>query len=210
MKNFFFLFALLFFFCSCKEGNVGIIKNNQSLFPLAVGNQWVYGVTEYRSDGSAKGTESDTVLIVGSTTYQGNTAYQMTQKHADTVLLYNSGSNLYSVERGRVSLALHQMIAGEQFIILDTVINGFIEKEILIMKSSSETVSVLAGNFLSCVHYDMIELSGTLASALDTSSVRKQWFAPGVGQVKEGDYGLDQNRKLFLVNSVELQSYQLK
>src|SRR5437588_10071638 len=102
MKNFIAVLLIIFLFSACKSGGgSGPVSGSiQNLFPLAIGNQWVYGVTEYRSDGTAKGTEYDTVRIVGSTTFQGNTAYQVTQPHTDTLLWYYSGSNVYTVQKG--------------------------------------------------------------------------------------------------------------
>ncbi len=101
------------------------------------------------------------------------------------------------------------MIPGEQFVLSDTIMNGYIEREILVMRASAESVSVPSGNF-TCSHYDFLYLSGTSVQALDTPSIRKGYFAPGVGEVKEQDYGYDQNNRHFLMHDVALQSYIVK
>ena len=140
------------------------------------------------------------------------TAYEYQQQAAgnDTLLSYYSGtSDLYGVQRGRVSHGLHYpMNAGESYVLKDTVINGFINRVILILQSSSESVTVPAGTF-STFHFDVLGISGTV-SAPDTPSIKKQYYALDKGMVQENDYGYDPNKNHFLVNAVQLQSYDLK
>jgi hypothetical protein len=168
MKTFFYCFILL---CavsllpSCKSGTSPSASNTsiQDIFPLKVGNSWVYAVTEYSSDGTVKGTFPDTIRIVGSTTSQGAPAFEYTQQGADTLLFYYSGSSdLYSVQRGNASIALHYpMNIGDTYVLSDSIYpSGFEDKYVLILQSNNESVTVPAGSF-SSVHYDQLEIEGT-------------------------------------------------
>lgn len=209
------IFFLLLFIISagCKSGSSGPAITSvgiQDILPLSVGNQWVLGITEYRSDGTVKGAYFDTVNIVGSTTYQGMTAYKLTQMNPDTNLEFYSGPDLITVSRGKAIRALHYPLnVGESYVVIDTTIRGSIQREVLVLRSNSEQITVPAGSFSSVVHIDDLYISGQ-AGALDTSSIRKQYFAPHVGQIKEDDYGYDQTKNYFLVNAAKLQSYILK
>ena len=216
MKYIFPLLAFSFFFLSCKSNPSspsGTDGNNstgiEQIFPLKAGNEWIFSVTEYSSTGAPRPAYLDTVLITGTKNYQGYTAYAMAQGMADTLLDFYKGSDLYTVSYGTPSIALHYpMNPGEIYTIQDTVSGGYVTKEILVMQSANETVTVPAGTF-QAIHIDDIQIEGSI-SQLDTPSIRKKYFAPGVGQIKEEQYGIDQNMSRYLEDKTELEIYIIK
>jgi len=185
----------------------------QQVFPLKVGNQWIYSYQEFQNDGGLRIDDTSRFFITDESSFLGHTAFTILV-NGDTskqVMFYYVGqSDLYSVELGQyIFIQLRYPInIGKSVALLDTIYpNGDTRKEFIVLRSKNESIIVPAGAF-TCLHFDDIKIGGP-PDQIDTLTMAREYYALDKGLVKEDDYINGINSNLYLRQSRKLLSYQV-
>lgn len=179
----------------------------QDIFPLKVGNSWTYLQTYYDTGDTISGTLS----VTGEETYHGFHAYFYSLSGPVYNIDYYSGPNVYSVAATdkihNPHISLHYpMNIGETFL-LDSASWDPPYTETLKLIQNSELISTPAGVF-NCVHFQLFS-GNVLQSTTDSTAIRDDYYAPGIGLVRFRDYNM-YNGKRYIYSTVELISYVVK
>jgi len=177
-------------YSGCSEDTVS--TNNYTIkdvFPLADSNKWTYQSTSYNADGTIYGTKDSFTLSFDSVvTFNGLPAFLVANSEGN--VLYYSGPNLYSGDMKSNNSQLffrYPMNINETIVTEDTLYSsGYRSKNYLRYISDNTTITVPAGTF-NCIGYETIGMYG-LDGALDTTSRRNDYFAFGIGIIKETNY----------------------
>jgi len=189
--------ALVLFLFSCKSPSswTNDTTTIKDIFPLAYGDYWTYNVTYYNINDSMGKSFSLTNEVVDSLTIDGHRGYRIDDGNpADILLYYYNGADLFqkyttptSIDDTAKGLFFHYpMYQGETYVLFDTTYSGYRQMEEVYLVEKYESVTVPAGTFF-CSHFRYIYLRGDVNS-LDTTTVRENYYAVGVGLVKGESY----------------------
>lgn len=199
----FFLLAVLLFIGCKKDSQPPVAQEPPQLWPLKMGNRWIYTRTAYYEDGTVKNNFSDTLTVVGKTQKDNETYFQLlwsTRANEIPPLLRTEEAAVYAYsENSKKSLLLfkHPVAEGE---VLYTETNGeSIQKCIaavaLYPTDSRQTHKVIIRN------WD----KGTLTSYLLVD------FKPGIGLSEQASYTLKASGTNFYKSfEAALRSYSFK
>jgi hypothetical protein len=186
---------------SCGGGGGGDSETAR-YFPLAVGDHWTYDSDEHSRVTGLRTVNGESAFVVQSYDIGGNpfdeTLYVV---DSDGIRRLPDATGLVSAEIGPIQLMRFPVTAGDTFVQIDNAtidldidLDGDGRGETLSYFSQVtvlgfETVSTPAGTFTNTAH-QRTELRETLTYSRDGSrdrgtSVVDEWFAPGVGLVRQ-------------------------
>jgi len=207
-SHIFFFLALCSIAIGCRTFTEPYPTNLQHLFPLAVGNYWMYDMEEFQ-DSDHVIEFSQTTEITGSEMVGKYQRYYIDYGNGstDSVELFYSGQNLFATSDnfGRsLPILRYPMDVGETVVLFrePNSSNGF-DQIILNLVGRDVAVEVPAGNF-PCYQYKTVIMSGS-----DTTDALDSYYSHGVGLVKDIQYS---NTSGFLKKSAVklLKSYLVK
>lgn len=115
----FFLLAVLLFIGCKKDSQPPVVQEAPQLWPLKIGNFWIYNRTAYYEDGTVKSSFSDTLAVVDRTQKDNETYFQLlwsTRANEIPPLLRTEEAAVYAYsENSKKSLLLfkHPVAEGE-------------------------------------------------------------------------------------------------
>lgn len=187
----------------------------QQLYPMAIGDNWTYELTEYKTDGSIKNNRTYTISIPSSENVQGNTAFLIVPNGDSSTrqLSYYNGTTeiITTYKNGSPVVGFHVLKnVGDIYTIKDTIEPGdVVRKDFGLLRAKNVSVTTVAGTF-STYQYDRIRLVGT-SNTLDTDMITSQYYASGVGLVKQVDrYHNTTINALYQKYDFQLQEYTIK
>ena len=200
----------------CSEDSTGP-SSNGVIMPLAVGNEWVYKVSFYNSDGTVNNTFFDTLRIYDKLYDGQDTIYAFTNndRYNSNDVGANRADGYYTLSPGPLKIqAKYPTYSGEVFRI-DTLRGSTLDPGTIVMTYSCEltntTIGIPAGSYM-CTKY-RIHSVGTYQEDStkpieNFENLSECWYAPGIGEVKNLFYSWDDS--LLLAYKRELVSYHLK
>jgi hypothetical protein len=202
------VFSVLYFGCESEtpaDNGLSI----QSLFPMAVGNEWVLANTEYDDTGLINGRDTVRIRLDSAGTINGHAGFYLTSPDNDLIFLYYAGNTIVQVdvERNisRESLRFPKT-AGEEITVHDTLHeDGYRFKETVRFVSTRVPVSVPAGSF-DALHFEQMSMSGQDGD-LDTVTLVDMFMVPNVGLVYQRYYDMPGRT---LMSKQELLSYTIQ
>jgi hypothetical protein len=207
------LIAAMLLLGGCSEDSTGP-SSNGVIMPLAVGNEWVYKVTQYGGNSSIDTTYFDTLRIRQSAFYNGDSVYSFNSSAAGT----NRPDGYYKTFGSTFKiLAKYPSFSGEVYLI-DTLLGVMWdttdELDTFFITYSCELTNtyttVPAGSFLSNKY--LSHTTGTYRESPGEPRVKfenliESWYAPNIGEIKTMDYVWSDS--LVLSTKRELVSYHL-
>lgn len=134
MKNIFCLLFIIVLLSACQK-NVENITTIKPLWPLSIGNTWNYSVKTYTNQGTSFTTSSNTLKVISSTQYGGNTYYNISGLSSmlrnidnNTIESYDGSTKptiafkIASVEGEKITTSINSTTYGSKAI---QVINGY-------------------------------------------------------------------------------------
>ncbi|MDP4218798.1 MAG: hypothetical protein Q8896_00010 [Bacteroidota bacterium] len=189
--------------------------NLSNIYPMKVGDSWVYRQQTFDVNGTSVQDETGTVLISGEETYQGHHAYHYGILNVPGyALVYWVDSDLYSFDPNDSTSTPHMVLrypmnVGESLTLFDSSIGGALRvKETATLVKTGQPISTPAGNF-SCVQFRIVNEYIYPQNIVDTNSVSDKFYADGVGLVLGRDYQYASSAH-YLDGTFELQSFSLK
>jgi len=190
MKRFFFeiifvLITLYFFSCTNQtSSNNDILKNNDStgIWPMRVGNVWIYSITIYDSNNVVTGQWYDTLRIIRDTILGTEKAYILESSHARLSYAspkpyYVRTDGVYADPDGYGTISLlikYPAMMNEMYL---KTINSC---DTTTISSLSQTISTKAGNFNCIKYFRKVHIDNNIYRfSLETC------FAVGFGKVRE-------------------------
>lgn len=196
---------LLLLISSCSDNSINSHSDiHKSIFPLSVGNYWIYENKYYYSSfnlDSQDEVENDTLSVIGEMLSNGTKYYDVD----GDILLYNNNDGLNALvkDNGKEHLMfMWPAKVGDSYLVPDLNDSNPVEVRV---KSTNIIVSVPAGNF-NCVCYEFKRKANNERILY--------YLSVGVGIIKYETYKYhDDNNsgstdKLF--NEYTLQSYKVK
>lgn len=209
-----FIFTVLFF-NGCKNSTSPSNTSIQDVFPLKIGDKWVYHIQNFLSNGATFVDTTTEIFILRQADYQGNSAFVYSLDDTNSIdnkniVYYDATSNVIMLKDGYATTMLHYpMKENESLTLHDTTYsNGTIKREILVLRESNEPVSTPAGNFI-CLHYDDLSIRET-SNISDTGYKAMLYFSIGTGLVQERDYTEKKKGEYYMNLFQQLVSSQLK
>ncbi len=185
IRSFPICFAVLLFAASCNN-NPTSPGTGQVILPLAVGNQWVYHVSQYQHYNNTQIDRYDTTLVWRSTKEGSDSTYWI--RNLDIYLYWspsflNKADGLYIIDHNRLPVVPVGGGGGntapveQQFVRFPTLPGDSLQFWYLTIHTLSVGTNTAseAGQF-GCVVYD--------AWQNDTLHMGTFWVAPGIGIVK--------------------------
>jgi hypothetical protein len=211
----FFLAFVFIILPGCKSNPASVQGGSiQDIFPLKVGDSWTYRQTDFNPIDSTQNVSTGSISVDSEETYHGFHAYHYildTLQEISHVLLYFSGSDLYSVDvndsTSTPQVVLHYPMSIGESRIHDSIIQGTTIRKTVTLIQNAEPITTLAGAFQT-VHFQTVD-AYIFQTIIDTSSIADNYYAQGVGMVLSKNYGY-MNRKPYLGRTIELQSYVVK
>ncbi len=186
MKLLLFVSLLCLFGCSESSSpenkKLGTI---QELYPLNVGNKWVYKYIYSPTDPSGIIPEFLTIQVLSSQTFKGVKMYQVSRDGDKSFWFYDSTTALYSTadtNSSSTQYLLHSPLTIDEPFVLQAVTTGStVDKAILTLAEENTSITTDAGTF-NCFHFVETDYKGDLNHP-DTSMV-DQWYAKNIGMVR--------------------------
>ncbi|HET9135825.1 MAG TPA: hypothetical protein VFO76_04245 [Candidatus Kapabacteria bacterium] len=217
-----FIVAIGALFSSCGSiedlGSIATTDYIKELYPLAIGNEWVVEVREFRPDASVLKIDTLHYLIGDTLVVNGHKAFQVfVNGEAKNVLYYDSTTDLYGLN-SKTGLVLRHilhapMTVGGSYDLKNSVsiigTDTTINKEILTLTAQHASKTTPAGVFTdSCSVFEDVTLYGK-SLAVDTTTMSISYYAPRVGNIYQEDYAWNTNQK-YLQYQTTLLSYIVK
>ena len=191
MYKYFAICLATVFLASCDSATTGPSTQQGAIMPLAVGNTWVYKVSILNNDGSTGSSYFDTVKIINSMIYNGDSIFAF--NHGTAGKLNDEGYSIAIFGSDNFQLfAKYPTATGEIFrrdtltfedmdslgnIIFDTSLITFFCKE------NPSSISVPAGSYSAVQYqYDVTSLHA------DFQDREVYYYAPGIGEVYSYSY----------------------
>ena len=209
-------FAAISVFSGCKNSSSPSSGSINDIFPLAAGNTWVLQEQEWDGNGTLRLDTTTSILLKSKTVFQGQDGYILSiggDTTGKTVVYAQGNSDLYTADIGSTTpyiqhILHYPMNDGDSYVLRDTTYSDLtISRDVLVLRSSNEPVTVPAGTF-STVHFDEIFIGGT-ASKPDTGSINMIYFAKGVGYIQEKDMRKSATNVWYQRQLYRLKSYKI-
>ena len=168
----------------------------QDMYPLAIGNHWLYDVTDFKINGSVDHTDTVDQLVKDTFVFNGHKAFLYQENSDSTHLEGIYYPNSYEVD-GAAFLCNPQhsdfilsypMPFGGTHVVLDTLVGNEPLRNEFILKDTGVTVRVDAGTF-KCVQFDYVIFT-VLDNfhPMDSIFIESIFVAPGIGIVKKEQF----------------------
>ena len=191
---------------SCKKDDNPVGANppigDSYIWPLKLGNVWIYKITEYDTAGIIIQARFDTTKILRDTTISNEKWYQLSESR---YFLTNRTNGLWALDLSLPSpspelLLKYPGLVGDGWNY--RVPGGGPDSLRVTIVSTSTPITVPAGNY-SCYFYRFTEQS------LPTRAKSEDYFAPNVGPVLEEYFESTTSGSLYKKRRLELISYTL-
>jgi hypothetical protein len=202
---------IILFFVSCTHSttsNPVITPNNDStgIWPMKVGNEWIYETTIYDSNNVITGKYNDTLKIIKDTILGSEKAFMLESPRAKLAYAspkpyYIRPDGVYADPDGYGTIHLYikyPAIINEMYFLCQNC------GDTTIISSLSQWISTIAGSF-NCINYSR-------RVHIDNNLYRyslESYFSVGIGKIKE-IYGQLPYEKYYGKRVTELVEYHLK
>lgn len=199
-KNLFLLLLLFFLGVSCKQDDYPTnnpLDNIQQIWPLKIGNYWVFHITNFDSLGNTVSIVKDSMLVVEKVQLLCNlTGYKMIEYRNDKYYGFTKAYNNlegFWLEGGGVCLMYsYPNDTGKS-------IDNCYPEQFVISKNATITVSV---GIFTCYHY-------SVESFYYGYFKQNAWLCPNIGLIKKEQYAKTKGGNAYLTFKQELISYHV-
>lgn len=186
-----FLVCILLFLSGCKDKLVTYSPENKVIFPLKVGNYWIFSSNYYDSSGSSMSSTFDTISIKDYININSEKWFYLNLSNDVVVTNKDGGVWIWEDWNYGESPNLLFKYPGK---INDSFLGG-VNQSPTSIEGINIAVNVSAGNF-QCYYYKIRYASG---------ETENYYVSPNIGIVKSEHYHLDNSR-----NVKELINYHLE
>jgi hypothetical protein len=192
MKKILFILALFILALNGSQIDDKKPPKKDEIWPLAVGNRWIYQNTEYDSIGNIKKITNDTISVISDSYVANEHLYQLIHNNNiknDFMLLTNRQDGLWCIEPNEdienlTLLFKYPVQVGDSFYCS-------IKADTLYVESINEKVKIKSGNNYECIKYSTKTRRVLIGIDVDTKVryiTSVFYFCPNIGLIMELEY----------------------